>query len=122
MTTQHDGLPVLGYRPQSEDAVSLVNRNKEIEEYVLRALDDLAKNRGIDPRWYAVGRRHIEQGFMEINRAVFQPQRVKLRDAMTTAKDVFMAGYAHGMDCDRDAPFKRQAEVAWETERMQVGL
>lgn len=76
--SMNNGLPVSGYRPQSDDAVSLVNRNKEMEERVLRLLDDLAKNQGIDPRWYAVGRRHIEQGFMEINRAVFQPARVDL--------------------------------------------
>lgn len=28
----HKGLPVAGYKAQSEDKVALVNRNKEIEE------------------------------------------------------------------------------------------
>jgi hypothetical protein len=32
----------------------------------------------VDQRWLAIGRTHIEEAFMAINRAVFQPQRVKL--------------------------------------------
>jgi hypothetical protein len=84
------GLPVSGYKPQSNTAVSLVNRNKEIEERVLRILDDLATMKGpaasndhpseltIDQRWLAIGRTQIEQGFMAINRAIFKPGRVKL--------------------------------------------
>jgi hypothetical protein len=75
---EHNGLPVAGYRPQSTAKVDLVNRNKEIEEQVLRVLDDLAKQPGIDPRWFAIGRTAIEQGFMAVNRAVFQPSRVSL--------------------------------------------
>lgn len=76
--SDHKGLPVSGYRSQPTDKVALVNRNKEAEERVMRLLDDLARQPGIDQRWYAVGRRHIEQGFMEMNRAVFQPGRVEL--------------------------------------------
>jgi hypothetical protein len=72
----HDGLPVAGYRPQSTEAVSLVNANKELEERILRVLDGLSGK--VDPRWLAVGRTHIEQGFMAINRAVFQPARASL--------------------------------------------
>lgn len=76
----HQGLPVAGYRPQSGDRVALVNANKQIEERVLRLLDDLAAEPDIDRRWFAIGRTHIEQGFMAVNRAVFQPSRVKLPD------------------------------------------
>lgn len=74
----HQGLPVAGYNPQSADKVALVNLNKQAEERVLRLLDDLAKQPGIDPRWFAIGRTQIEQGFMAINRAVFQPSRINL--------------------------------------------
>ena len=74
----HLGLPVHGYRPQSTAAVAQVNQMKQAEERVLRALDNLATSEGIDPRWYAIGRTHIEQGFMAINRAVFKPGRVEV--------------------------------------------
>lgn len=75
---EHKGLPVAGYRPQSDDKVSAVNVNKEIEEIALRRLDDLKAMPGIDQRWLAIGRTHLEQAFMAINRAVFQPSRVTL--------------------------------------------
>ncbi len=75
---QHQGLPVPGYRPQSDEAVKLVRMNKEEEERVLRILDDLAKRPDIDKRWLSIGRTAIENGFMAVNRAVFQPERVSL--------------------------------------------
>jgi GrpB-like predicted nucleotidyltransferase (UPF0157 family) len=76
--TEHTGLPVAGYRSQSEDKIALVNENKKAEERFLRFLDALAGSPEIDQRWLAVGRTHIEQGFMALNRAIFQPERVKL--------------------------------------------
>ncbi len=75
---QHGGLPVAGYRPQSEVNVERVNLNKRLDEQVLRALDVLAEQPDIDKRWLAIGRTSIEQGFMAVNRAVFQPARVAL--------------------------------------------
>jgi hypothetical protein len=78
MPTEIAGLPVAGYRPQTPAAVSVVNRNKEIEEMVLRQLDYLAGVELIDKRWLAIGRTAIEQGFMAVNRAVFRPSRATL--------------------------------------------
>ncbi len=79
------GLPVAGYRAQWPEAVERVNANKEIEERVLRMLDELAVvgddlggNPQIDKDWLAIGRKQIEQGFMAVNRAVFQPGRIRL--------------------------------------------
>jgi len=77
---EHQGLPVAGYRPQGDDRVALVNRNKEIEERVLRILDELKTMPEVDPRWLATGRTDIEKGFMAVNRAVFQPARVLLAE------------------------------------------
>lgn len=71
-------LPVKGYTPQSTSSVDLVNANKMLEETVLCQLDELRKREDIDLRWLSIGRTHIEQAFMAINRAIFQPQRVKL--------------------------------------------
>lgn len=70
-------LPVSGYTTQSEQNVALVNQNKRIEEMVLRQLDLVAQASGVDQRWLAVGRRHIETGFMEVNRSIFKPERLK---------------------------------------------
>jgi hypothetical protein len=68
---------VAGYRPQSETNVALVNQNKIVEEHWLRLMDEL-QGKDVDQRWLAIGRTHIEQGFMAINRAIFQPARVTL--------------------------------------------
>lgn len=76
--TEHNGLPVEGYRPQSDDKITLVNHNKQLEECVLRTLDELQLMSSVDPRWLAIGRTEIEKGFMAVNRAVFQPGRAKL--------------------------------------------
>lgn len=31
-----------------------------------------------DQRWIAIARTHFQEGFMALNRAVFQPQRIEL--------------------------------------------
>lgn len=91
--TEHQGLPVHGYQPQSDDKVALVNRFKEMEERLLRELDALkpvdVHGNGLSPhaverlspydqRWTAIARTHFQEGFMALNRAVFQPARIKL--------------------------------------------
>jgi hypothetical protein len=77
----HTGLPVAGYRPQSAEAVDLVNHFKQAEERLLRDLDamaDSAQPTRFDGRWLAIGRTKLEEAFMAINRSVFQPGRVRL--------------------------------------------
>ena len=76
--TEHKGLPVDGYRPQSDMKVATVNINKQLEEQLLRRLDELKVDPTVDGRWLAIGRTGIEQAFMAINRAVFQPSRIAL--------------------------------------------
>lgn len=81
---EHQGLPVSGYRPQSADKVALVNEHKQMEERLLRHMERLLDfdtsplDRSIDQRWVAIAKSHFEQGFMCLNRAVFQPARVSL--------------------------------------------
>jgi hypothetical protein len=76
MTSEYVGLPVHGYTPQSASNVDIVNRSKETEERLLRFVDSLD---GIgDPRWLAVARTHVQQGFMALNRAIFKPTRIAL--------------------------------------------
>lgn len=69
-------LPIAGYSDQSEATVALVNQNKMLEEKVLRQLDLIYTTASIDQRWYHTARRHIEQGFMELNRSIMQPKRI----------------------------------------------
>ena len=74
------GLPVAGYKKQSLNAVALVNNHKVMEERILRVLDSFKNDTGIDQRWLAIARTQLEQGFMALNRAVFQPTRVTLTE------------------------------------------
>lgn len=74
----HNPLPVQGYKPQSQETVDLVNKNKQLEEMALRELDMLQQRSDVDKRWLAIGRTHLEQAWMAINRSVFQPARAKL--------------------------------------------
>lgn len=79
--TTHAPLPVAGYKAQSQGAVDLVNQFKRIEEEVLRVLDGMKSKEGLvlyDQRWLNIGRTHLEQAFMAINRSVFRPERVRL--------------------------------------------
>lgn len=71
-------LPVAGYTEQSDARVALVNANKQLEEKILRAIDELQNHSGCDQRWLAIARTNIEQGFMAFNRAIFRPGRVSL--------------------------------------------
>lgn len=80
-TSPHSGLPIPGYRPQSEDNVELITHFKRLEERLLRELDvmfDSTTPHRFDNRWLALAKTHFEQGFMALNRAVFQPFRIRL--------------------------------------------
>ena len=74
----HEGLPVAGYRPQSDANVLRVNENKLEEEVILRKLDLLAQDDGIDKRWLAIARTQFEQAYMALNRSILRPERVSL--------------------------------------------
>lgn len=87
---------IAGYTKQTDAKVALVNEFKQDEERLLRKLDAVAEegrstdveHKGTvvgktvlpvhDPRWLAIARTHLQEGFMALNRAVFQPQRIKL--------------------------------------------
>jgi hypothetical protein len=76
------GLPVQGYRAtQPQWKIDLVDENKVLEERVLRQIERHQRGVGapeIDQRHVAIARTEIEKAFMSLNRAVFQPQRIKL--------------------------------------------
>lgn len=78
--TVHAGLPVSGYKPQSTEAVDLVNSFKQTEERLLREIDlaQFVTGPVMDARWVALARTQFEQGFMALNRSVFRPGRIAL--------------------------------------------
>lgn len=76
--TQYSGLPVSGYKPQSDDKVALVNENKALEERVLRQFDKMRADNSLDQRMVSIAFTGIQEAFMWANRAVFQPGRVSL--------------------------------------------
>lgn len=78
MSGMNQGLPVAGYKAQTDTAVSMVNQNKALEETVLRIIDAAQKDGIGDPRWLAIARTDIEKAFMSLNRAIFRPGRIKL--------------------------------------------
>ena len=83
---KHEGLPVAGYRPQSAENVALSNVNKELEERCIRQAEGIRDMPGMDGRMAALAITQIQQGFMWLNRAVFQPGRVALpEDGQTPA-------------------------------------
>lgn len=71
---------VKGYTEQPPDKIDFVNLHKEAEERILRTLDDYCdlEPNFTDRRWLSIARTHFEQGFMALNRAIFQPQRIAL--------------------------------------------
>lgn len=70
--------PILGYTPQSSEAIAVVNANKELEEWVLRSIDKHRLSDDADQRWLAIAKTHIQEGFMAFNRAIMQPKRIDL--------------------------------------------
>lgn len=89
--------PVPGYREVSEEDLNKVTTNKETEERILRMLDELeaamveqslSGHEGgpvesyfvhrYDQRWLKAARGNIEIGFMLMNRAIMQPNRISV--------------------------------------------
>ena len=74
----HQPIPVEGYKAQSDETIALVNHNKRQEELALQNIDMLDLRDDIDRRWLSIGRTHLEQAYMAINRSIFKPNRSKL--------------------------------------------
>lgn len=79
--------PVPGYQPVTQEKLNDVTEAKHMEEKVLRLIDNLECCSHYDRRWLAIGRTHIQQGFMAINRGVFQPQRIDLPEDADPTED-----------------------------------
>lgn len=65
--------PVKGYSNQPPEKIALVNANKELEDEVGRQWHALKERGDVDPRMLAHARTQLQDGFMWLNRAIFQP-------------------------------------------------
>lgn len=76
----HSGLPVAGYAKTVDQwKIDMVNENKRLEELVLRRVDEHVRPRGddsIDGASVQLARRHVEDAFYRLNRAIMQPKRI----------------------------------------------
>lgn len=74
---EYHGLPVAGYAPtQSAENVNAVNLLKSAERTYAEAWKQVNALPGVDKRWMAVAKTHIQEGTMAASRAVFQPEDV----------------------------------------------
>lgn len=66
---------ITGYRQHTQDEIDAVNGNKEIENKLGDWITGLRANTpGIDQEWVKTAVTHFQQGFMALNRAIFQPE------------------------------------------------
>jgi hypothetical protein len=72
------GLPVAGYTDQPQEAIDMVNANKQTEERLLRLVERMQQQQEGDQRWLAIAKTDIQRAFMSLNRAIFRPERVRL--------------------------------------------
>ncbi|GEP06846.1 hypothetical protein MOX02_48840 [Methylobacterium oxalidis] len=89
----HQGLPVAGYQPQNAEKVALVNANKVLEERCIRAAESVRDTPGMDGRMAALAITNLQQAFMWLNRAVFEPGRVALPEAGARLRAEFEPPY-----------------------------
>lgn len=82
VSSKIQGLPVAGYEPEVDAwKVEMVNENKILEERVLRRVDQHVRNRDsqeIDQASVQIARRHVEDAFYRLNRAIMHPKRIAL--------------------------------------------
>lgn len=71
---------IKGYRDLSEEEIALMNEGKELAEQVGKFLEKLERaefaqteQQVPDKRWLAIGKTHLQQGFMAVIRSIAKP-------------------------------------------------
>lgn len=72
MENQHE--KIKGYRDLSQDEVDMMNGVKALERQFADLWKYLGDQEGVDRRWLAVARTHIEEGCSAAVRAVARPE------------------------------------------------
>lgn len=67
---------IKNYNSVSDQNKKLVNHNKILEENILKVIDVLETIKDIDKRSLKIAKTNIQQGFMWLNRSIFEPNRV----------------------------------------------
>lgn len=65
---------IVGYTELSPQQIAAMNHVKGVGNYLGGLLDELAAFPGIDIRWLAVARTHLQEGVMFVNRAIARPE------------------------------------------------
>ena len=74
---EYHGLPVDGYKPtQSDEKINAVNALKHAERQYAEVWKIVNRIEGVDKRWMAVAKTHIQEGTTAACKAVFQPADV----------------------------------------------
>lgn len=68
--------PISGYRKLGDSDVDLINRIKAAERQLGELWREVALANGVDRRWLALGKTHLQEGFMAFVRAVAKPEDV----------------------------------------------
>jgi hypothetical protein len=72
MENQHR--KITGYRELSQQEIDDMNAVKAMARDVGAMIDELEQNKGLDQRWVAIAKTHLQQGFMAATRAIAQPE------------------------------------------------
>lgn len=67
---------IKGYRNLTEDDITRINIFKDLESLVLNKIRELYNHPDSDKRWTSIGKTHIQEGFMALNRAIAQPEEI----------------------------------------------
>lgn len=71
MQDQHK--KIKGYRDLSQEEIDLMNEGKALAEQVGQYIEKLQATEGLDQRSVALGKTHLQTGFMWTIRGVAQP-------------------------------------------------
>jgi hypothetical protein len=64
---------IKGYKDLDQSTIDKMNRVKEMAANVGALIDELKDDLAIDPRWLAIGRTNLQQGFMDVTRSITKP-------------------------------------------------
>lgn len=67
---------VKGYRKLTDDDVANMNQIKELEAEIGDLWREFSQLDGIDKRWMALAKTHLQEGFMAFVRAIAKPEDV----------------------------------------------
>lgn len=64
---------IKGYRDLTAEEIAAMNEGKTLAEQVGAWIDELMADPTTDKRWVAIGKTHLQQGFMAALRGIAQP-------------------------------------------------